>query len=311
MPVIVTTARRPPAGGAGAAGGDAGKRAASPSNAPAPRCAGQTRKARSAGGWNDMTSPEPMLDVAVEGRIAVLTLNRPDKRNAMCDQLLGEIDAFFSNIPDGVRVAIMTGAGGHYCSGLDLSEHVARDAEGTMRHSRAWHAIMDKIQFGGLPVVSAMDGAVIGGGLELATSTHVRIAEPGVIFQLPEGRRGIFVGGGASVRVARIIGAGRMCEMMLTGRIIDAEEGLRLGLAHYLEEAGGALEKAKALAARVAENAPMANWAMCSAIARIDNMSTDDGFFTESLTAALTQTSPEVAARIGEFLQRKGKGPRV
>ncbi|MCB1757184.1 MAG: crotonase/enoyl-CoA hydratase family protein, partial [Gammaproteobacteria bacterium] len=150
-----------------------------------------------------------------------------------------------------------------------------------------------------------------GGGLELASATHIRIAEPGTIYQLPEGRHGIFVGGGASVRVARIIGAGRMCEMMLTGRIVNAEEGQQLGLSHYLVEAGGAMEKALGLAERVAENAAMANWAMCSAIARIDNMATDDGFFTESLTAALTQTSPEVAARIGDFLQRKGKGPRL
>ena len=89
---------------------------------------------------------------------------------------------------------------------------------------------MDKIQFSGLPVVSAMFGAVIGGGLELATATHVRIAEPSVIFQLPEGRRGIYVGGGASVRVGRILGADRMIEMMLTGRKYNADEGLRLGL---------------------------------------------------------------------------------
>ena len=252
-----------------------------------------------------MTSPEPMLDVAVEGRIAVLTLNRPDKRNAMCDQLLGEIDAFFSNIPDGVRVAIMTGAGGHYCSGLDLSEHVARDAEGTMRHSRAWHAIMDKIQFGGLPVVSAMDGAVIGGGLELATSTHVRIAEPGVIFQLPEGRRGIFVGGGATARVGRILGPDRMTEMMLTGRKYNAEEGLALGLCHYSVGAGESMDLALKLANKIADNSSLTNYTMIHAITRINDMSRTDGLFTESLCAALTQTGPDAEEGLKAFLEKR------
>ena len=185
-----------------------------------------------------------MLDIDIRGDIAILAMNRPDKRNAMCDDLLDRIDGFFRKVPDGVKVAVLCGNGGHFCSGLDLSEHVQRDAEGTMRHSRNWHAIMDRIQFGGLPVVSAMTGAVIGGGLELATSTHVRIAEPSVIFQLPEGRRGIYVGGGASVNVANIIGTGRMIEMMLTGRKLDAAAGERLGLAHYVVETGKALEKA-------------------------------------------------------------------
>ena len=96
-----------------------------------------------------------------------------------------------------------------------------------MYHLRNWHGVIDAIQFSGLPVGSAMFGAVIGGGLELAASTHVRIAEPTTVFQLPEGRRGIYVGGGASVRIGRILGADRMCEMMLTGRKYDAHEGLR------------------------------------------------------------------------------------
>ena len=96
-----------------------------------------------------------------------------------------------------------------------------------MYHLRNWHGVIDAIQFSGLPVGSAMFGAVIGGGLELAASTHVRIAEPTTVFQLPEGRRGIYVGGGASVRIGRILDADRMCEMMLTGRKYDAHEGLR------------------------------------------------------------------------------------
>ncbi|MEP6827993.1 MAG: enoyl-CoA hydratase-related protein, partial [Aestuariivirga sp.] len=118
-----------------------------------------------------------MLNIEIEGPTAILTMNRPEKRNAMCDALVERIDGFFRNVPASVKVAILTGTAGHFCSGLDLSEQMVRDAETTMRHSRAWHQVMDRIQFGGFPVVSAMFGAVIGGGMEMAAATHVRIAE--------------------------------------------------------------------------------------------------------------------------------------
>jgi len=248
---------------------------------------------------------ESILKIDIEAEIATLTMNRPAKRNAMCDELLKAIDEFFSNPPKDVKVAILTGTAGHYCSGLDLSEHVSRDAEGTMRHSRSWHQVMDRIQYGGLPVVSAMFGAVIGGGLELATSTHVRIAEPSTIFQLPEGRRGIYVGGGASVRVGRILGADRMIEMMLTGRKYNAEEGKDLGLTHYSVEEGQALEKARELARMIASNAPLSNYIMIQAISRIEDMAKADGLFTESLCAALTQTSPDAVEGLQAFLQKR------
>ncbi|MCI4666457.1 MAG: crotonase/enoyl-CoA hydratase family protein [Neomegalonema sp.] len=246
-----------------------------------------------------------MLKIEVADNIATLTMNRPEKRNAMCDELLGEIDAFFRAPPADVKAVVMTGTAGHYCSGLDLSEHVARDAEGTMRHSRGWHEVMQRVRFGGLPVVSAMFGAVIGGGLELASSTHVRIAEPSTIFQLPEGRRGIFVGGGASVNVGRILGADRMVEMMLTGRKYGAEEGLRLGLTHYAVGEGEAIAKAQELARKIASNAPLSNYIMIQALSRIEDMSKTDGLFTESLCAALTQTSPDALEGLAAFLEKR------
>src|SRR5690606_6833751 len=115
---------------------------------------------------------------------------------------------------------------------------------------------------GEVPVISALTGAVIGGGLELAAATHVRVAEPDTFFQLPEGQHGIFVGGGASVRIPRIIGAGRMVEMMLTGRKVDAQEGLALGLAHYIAEPDAALEMAMSIAKKVAGNAFLSNYAI-------------------------------------------------
>lgn len=246
-----------------------------------------------------------ILQVSVEGAVATLTMNRPDKRNAMCEDLLVAIEAFFSKPPDGVRVVILTGTHGHYCSGLDLSEHVHRSSEENLHHSRHWHAVMEKIQFGGLVVVSAMFGAVIGGGLELAAATHVRIAEASTIFQLPEGRRGIFVGGGATARVGRIIGADRMTEMMLTGRKYGADEGLALGLAHYSVGEGEAMALAQTLAGKIARNARMSNYLMINSIARITDMSQSDGLYTESLAAALSQSTPDAEEGLRAFLEKR------
>lgn len=252
-----------------------------------------------------MSEHDRYLTVEIDDQIATITMIRTDKRNAMSDGLISALEQAYDNMPKSVRVVILTGAGGHYCSGLDLAEHVERSAEEGVYHSRRWHAIMDKIQLGGLVTVSALTGAVIGGGLELAAATHVRIAEPSVIFQLPEGRRGIFVGGGASVRVGRIIGADRMVEMMLTGRKYDAEEGLRLGLTHYSVGKGEAMPLARELAGKIAGNAPMSNYFMVQALSRINDMSRADGLFTESLCASLVQTTPDAQEGLRAFLEKR------
>lgn len=244
-------------------------------------------------------------EAEVAGRIAELALIRKDKRNAMSDGLLAEIEAFYLGLPDDVRVVILHGRGGHFCAGLDLTEVQEQTPEEGIYHSRNWHRVLDIVQFGGKVTISAMTGAVIGGGLELATATHVRIAEPSVVFQLPEGRRGIFVGGGATVRVGRIIGPDRMVEMMLTGRKYSAQEGLQLGLAHYAVDDGCALTKARELAATIAQNAPLSNYFILQAVPRIHDMGRDDGFFVESLATALAQSTPDAEEGLNAFFERR------
>src|SRR5690606_16798749 len=189
--------------------------------------------------------------------------------------------------------------------GLDLAEHRHRTPEETVHHSRNWHRVADMIEFGGLPVVAALTGAVIAGALENATSCHVRIAEPSVRFQLPEGRRGIFVGGGATVRVGRLLGADRMREMMLTGRSCGADEGLSLGLCHYSVGADEALPLARDLARKIADNAAFSNYLMIQSISRIGDMSRQDGLFAESLAAAMSQTTPEAQEGLKAFLEKR------
>lgn len=246
-----------------------------------------------------------MVEVTVEGGVATVTLNRPEKGNAVSEALIDEIGGFFDAPPEGVRVAILAGAGAHFCAGLDLAEHVERSPEENIHISRKWHRVLDQVQFGGLPVVAALQGAVIGGGLEIAAAAHVRVAEPSCIFQLPEGRRGIFVGGGATVRIGRIIGADRLTEMMLTGRRYGAEDAVRLGLAHYAVGEGEAAVRARELAERIAQNAPLSNYMMIQAISRIDDMGRADGFFTEALASALAQSTPDASEGLRAFLEKR------
>lgn len=252
-------------------------------------------------------SASPLL-IAVKDGVAHLRLNRPDKRNAINDALIAAIDAFFTDPPATAKVAILEGEGAHFCAGLDLAEHKARTPIAVVHHSASWHDAFRKIQFGRLPTVALLKGAVIGGGLELALACHVRVAEESAFFQMPEGKRGIFVGGGASVRVARVIGADRMAEMMLTGRKLDATEGVRLGLAHYLATQDGGMAQALALARDIKDNAPVTNFLILNALARIADMPAEAGLFTESLAAAIAQTAPEAQKGLEAFLTRKTPG---
>lgn len=243
--------------------------------------------------------------LSIEDGIAHLRLNRPAKRNAVNNGLLQDIEAALDGMGADATVVVISGEGAHFSAGLDLSEHQVRTPFEVLQHSQWWHRVFHKVQFGGRPVVAALHGAVVGGGLELATSTHVRVAGRSTFYQLPEGQRGIFVGGGASVRVSKIIGPDRMTEMMLTGRRYDAEDGYRLGLSHYLVDDAEVLPEAFRLARQIASNAPLSNWASINAVANIGDMSMANGLYTESMAAALAQSSDEANKRMQDFLNRK------
>ncbi|MGA9037919.1 MAG: crotonase/enoyl-CoA hydratase family protein, partial [Pseudolabrys sp.] len=174
------------------------------------------------------------LAAKLHGSVAVLKLNRPDKRNALDDETIIGIEHFFTSLPEGIGAVLLAGEGEHFSAGLDLSELTERDVTQGIAHSKLWHRAFDTIQFGKVPVVAVLHGAVVGGGLELAAATHVRVAERSAYYALPEGSRGIYVGGGGSVRLPPLIGVARMMDMMLTGRTYSAEEGQAIGLTTYL-----------------------------------------------------------------------------
>lgn len=256
------------------------------------------------------TAPD-LASVQVEhrGAVALVRLSRPTKRNALSDGLMAALAQRFAELPDTTRAVVLHGEGDHFCAGLDLSELKDRDAAEGLHHSRSWHPILREIEFGRVPVVAALHGAVVGGGLELACACHVRVADETAFFALPEGMRGIFVGGGGSVRLPRLIGTHRMMDMMLTGRVYPAAEGVSVGMAQYLVGPGEALTRALALAERMATNAPMTNYALIHGLPRIAEQSADHGLLMESMLAGIVQSAPEAKARVRAFLD--GSGPKV
>lgn len=250
-----------------------------------------------------------MVQVSYDEAVAHIRLCRPAKRNAISDEMLRELHTAVINLPESIGAVVLTGEGEHFCAGLDLAEVSERSVAEGVLHSRSWHAVFDQIQFGRVPVISVLHGAVVGGGLELASTTHLRVAEAGTFYALPEGSRGIFVGGGGSVRVPRLVGFSLMTDMMLTGRVLDAQEGHARGLSHYLVEPGQGFERACELARKVASNAPLSNFAVLQALPRIAQMPHADGLFVESLMAAIAQGDEAAKLRVRAFLE--GRAAKV
>jgi enoyl-CoA hydratase/carnithine racemase len=247
----------------------------------------------------------PLLTLESSGPVLHLRLNRPAKRNSISDELLAQIHTVFINLPSDFKVVVMSGAGDHFCAGLDLSEVSERTVAEGMQHSRSWHACFDAIQYGPVPVIAVLHGAVVGGGLELASSAHLRVAEDSAFYGLPEGTRGIFVGGGGSVRISRLIGVSRMTDMMLTGRVFDADEGQAFAISNYRVADGQGLAKALQLAQKIAGNAPLSNYAITQALPRIADLSASDGLFMESLISSIAQGDEAAKERVRAFLEKR------
>ncbi len=244
------------------------------------------------------------------GAVLTIGIDRPHKRNAIDDATIAALERIVSDIPDGVRAMVLHGFGADFSAGLDLNGIGDRDLAAAVNHSRAWQRCFEKIEFGPAPVVAVLKGAVIGGGLELAAAAHIRVSEPTAYYALPEGQRGIFVGGGGSVRLPRLIGVARMADMMLTGRVYVAQEGAEIGLAQYLVGEGEGLAKALALAETIAGNAPLSNFAVIQALPRIADSDPRVGYLMESLMAAAAQSDGEAKTRVRAFLDKRAAKTR-
>lgn len=245
------------------------------------------------------------ITYSLENGVALVGLNRPEKRNAISDRLVEQIDIAVTRARSEAGAAVIFGHGDHFCAGLDLSEHVSKTPFEGVQGSRRWHEVFNRIASGPIPWISAIHGAAVGGGLELASCTHLRVADEKAFFALPEGQRGIFVGGGGSVRTARLMGVARMTDMMLTGRSITAAQAEAWNLLQYVVPEGEAVSVAKDLAFRAASNAKLSNYSVINALPRIAEMGPDEGLFVESFIASFTATSPEAEERLNAFLEKR------
>jgi (methylthio)acryloyl-CoA hydratase len=240
-----------------------------------------------------------------EDGIATVTLSRPSKRNALDAATIEELIDVFSLLPRvGARAAVLRAEGDHFCAGLDLVEHHAEDrsASDFMHVCLRWHEAFNKMEYGGIPIIAALKGAVVGGGLELASAAHVRVADASTYFALPEGQRGLFTGGGATIRVADLVGKARMIDMMLTGRVYKDQEAVNVGLCQYLVDDSEA--KAFEIARVAAQNPPLSNFAICSAISHLQNMSGLDAAYAESVVAGIVNTQPASRDRLAAFVNK-------
>jgi enoyl-CoA hydratase/carnithine racemase len=256
------------------------------------------------GGSARQALPESLI-ISQRGPVTLLRMSRAAKRNALDAAMIAGLELFFRAPPAGTRAIVVHGDGNHFCAGLDLSTITDTTAAAGIQLSRAWHRAFEQIEHGQVPVIAVLQGAVIGGGLELAAAAHIRVAERRAYYALPEGARGIFVAGGGSVRIPRLIGTARMMDMMLTGRTYGAEEGAPLGFSQYVVADGQGLAKGIELAERMAANAVLSNFAIVQALPRIARADPETGLLMESLMAAIAVSDEEAKARLQAFLEKR------
>lgn len=249
-----------------------------------------------------------LVTYELRDRIALIGLNRADKRNAINDEMVRQLRVAAVRAADEAHVGVLFGHGSNFSSGLDLAEALAKASAGPPRQRKRvrhnWHEVFDQIARGPIPFVAALHGPVVGGGLELALAAHVRVADEGAFFGLPEGQRGIFVGGGGTVRIQRVIGTSVMTDLMLTGRLLSAQEAERVHICRYVVPAGESLRKAVELAQRIAQNTLDTNWKIINVLPRVQDLSHDDGLFVEQLTSAMARP-PEAAERLKAFVDKE------
>ena len=225
-----------------------------------------------------------LLQLDISDRIATVTINRPDKLNALNDQMMGEIAAVFADLASNatVGVIILTGAGRAFVAGADIANIATQSAETLETLSALGQRTFRAIEQSSKPVIAAVNGFALGGGCELALACHLRVASEHAKFGLPEVKLGLIPGYGGTQRLPRLIGRGRALQLILTGDTIDATEALRLGIVNSVVEHATLLDTARAIAHTILKNGPVA-------IARA-LQSVDDGL-DRPLDAALANES--------------------
>ena len=248
------------------------------------------------------------LLVERDGAVATITINRPDKLNALNHATVRALDAAFNELgqDDAVRAVIITGAGDKaFVAGADIGEINKQSPQQALTFARRGQAVMRNIEQLGKPVIAAINGFALGGGFELALACTLRIAADTAKLGLPEIKLGIMPGFGGTQRVARLAGRGVAADLALTGRQIDAEQAERLGLVHRVVPAQSLLDSASELAAKLADNAPIAMANILAAIDQGSESALDQALEIESQLFALCCATEDMQEGTEAFLAKR------
>ena len=249
----------------------------------------------------------PLVLSEVRGRVLVLTLNRPEKRNALDSGLRSALlDALRVAADDpGVRALVLTGAGDKaFVAGADIGEFEGRTPVDQYRAMKR-PTIFDAIERLPKPVVAAVNGFCLGGGMELALACDLRIASTGARFGQPEVMLGIIPGGGGTQRLPRIVGQGAALRLILTGEMIDAAEAHRLRLVEEVTEPGALLARAVEIAELIASRSPVAVAAAKEATRAALSLPLDDGLKLETALFQLCFASEDKREGVRAFLEKR------
>lgn len=254
-----------------------------------------------------MSEPTNVL-VSTEDRIATLTVNRPDRLNALNAETVDEIAAALRELDrdDDVGAVIVTGAGEKaFVAGADIGELAKMGPIEGVRISRAGQDAFRFMETMGKPVVAAVNGYALGGGLELALACHLRFASEKARFGLPEVKLGIIPGYGGTVRLPRLVGRGRALEMILSGEMIDAAEAHRIGLVNRVAAPDALMETTRGWLATVLANGPVALRLALEAVDHGMHSTTEDALTLESNLFGLLATTEDMREGMGAFLEKR------
>ena len=217
-----------------------------------------------------------------KNRIQYITVNRESKMNALNKDMLAELHMVMSDAFDNQQVGaiIITGAGNKsFMSGADIAGFMNLDVEHAKKLAREAHnRVFDLIANGPKPVVAAINGYALGGGLELAMACHIRVASDNAKMGLPELTLGVIPGYGGTQRLPQLIGKGRAMEMILTSDMITADQALQFGLINHITNAENLLPKSEEILNKILQRAPLA---VCAAINAINASGSANGYYTE------------------------------
>lgn len=252
-------------------------------------------------------SEAQVVQIETSGAVAVITMNRPEKRNALDGQMrcafLGAMDAV--NRDHAVRAVIITGAGDKaFVAGADIAEFEGRSPVDQWRVMKA-PTVFDAVERSPKPVIAAINGYCLGGGMELALACDIRIASGAARFGQPEVNLGIIPGGGGTQRLPRIVGLGAALKLILTGELIGADDALRLGLVEEVVEPAALLDRARAIAQTIASKSPVAVSAAKEATRAALSMPLADGLKLETALFELCFSSEDKAEGVRAFLEKR------